>query len=96
MMQFHVIYMCSALPMSSRRAAIRTALDTGHVAGINEQLVMETDGWEDIPEDFGIPGLEAEVDPSHEGGDYLEFNQLVHDTLSRYVFSQANKSIYAL
>jgi hypothetical protein len=55
---------------------ICTALDTGHVAGINEQLIMMTYGWEDIPEDdFGIPGL----NPSHEEVEYLEFNQLVHD-----------------
>jgi hypothetical protein len=51
---------------------------------------METDGWEDIPEDFGIPGLEAFVDPSHEGGEYIHFLQLAHDSLARYVPSGTN------
>ena len=45
-------------------------------------MLIDTDGWEDV----GMPGPEAQVDPSHEGGEYFQFIDMAHDSLYRYVF----------
>ncbi|KAF8583365.1 hypothetical protein K439DRAFT_1617574 [Ramaria rubella] len=72
-----------ALPDSVRRAAVRVALDTGNTNGIDEQLIMDTDGWEDIPDDFGVQAAEVLVDPSHEGGEYFHFIDMAQDSFYR-------------
>jgi hypothetical protein len=59
------------------------ALDTGNTTGIDEQILMEAEAWEDIPIDTGPPGQEAHVDPSHEGGEYFQFIEMAQASFTR-------------
>ena len=63
------------------------ALDTGHMVGLDDQLITDTDVWEDIPMDLGMPAQEVHVDPSHEGKEYFHFIDMAQASLSRYVHS---------
>jgi len=67
-------------------AAVQVALVTGNMVGINDQLILDTDAWEDVPIGLGVPAPEVEVDPSHEGGEYVQFIDMVQASFSRYVF----------
>jgi hypothetical protein len=60
------------------------ALDTGNTAGIDEQLIMDTEAWEDMPMDPCMPAQEMQVDPSHEGGEYNYFIDMADASFSRY------------
>ena len=59
-------------------------MDTGNTAGLNEQMILDSDVWEDVPMDQAISGQETQVDPSHEGGDYFHFVEMVEASFSRY------------
>ena len=85
-----------ALPQSVRRAAVRMALDTGNTAGIDEQLIIDSEAWEDVTMDIEMPGQEAQVDPSHEGGEYFQFIDMAQDSLSGCVHSFSGHDILLL
>jgi len=87
MMQHERLTNIPALPENLRRATIRVALDTGNTAGINDQLILDTEDWEDIPMDPCMPAEEGQVDPSHEGGEYNHFIEMVDASFSRYFIS---------
>ncbi|KAF8530645.1 hypothetical protein JB92DRAFT_2804438 [Gautieria morchelliformis] len=71
-----------SLPEGSRRAAVQMALETGHTLGIDEQMIVDTDAWEDVPSlDIPISGKEVSVDPSHEGGEYFQLIDMARDSL---------------
>ena len=70
-----------------RHAAARVALDTGNMTGFDDQLITDTDVWEDIPIDLGMPAQEVHVDPSHEGDEYFHFIDMAQASLSRYFHS---------
>jgi hypothetical protein len=62
---------------------VRVALETGNTTGIDEQMLMDTEGWEDIPIDTDVPGEESHIDPSHEGGEYFQFIDMAQASLTR-------------
>ncbi|KAF8479454.1 hypothetical protein JB92DRAFT_3133576 [Gautieria morchelliformis] len=81
-----------SLPEGSRRAAVQMALETGHTLGIDEQMIVDTDAWEDVPSlDIPISGKEVSVDPSHEGGEYFQFIDMARDSLGRQVTDIVHK-----
>jgi hypothetical protein len=55
------------------------ALDTGHVVGIDEQIITDANGWEDVPVDHQLPDHDVLVHASHEGGEYFQFMDMVQD-----------------
>ena len=73
----------TALPARSHRAAISVALDTGNTTGIDNQLLIDTGVWEDVPMSFMVPGQEQHIDPSHEGGELFQFTEMAEATHSR-------------
>jgi len=56
------------------------------MVGIDDQLILDTDAWEDVPIGLGVPAPEVEVDPSHEGGEYAHFIDMAQASFSRYLF----------
>ena len=75
-----------SLPASMHHAAVQVALVTRNMVGIDDQLILDTDAWEDVPIGLGVPAPEVEVAPSHEGGEYVQFIDMVQASFSRYVF----------
>ena len=76
-----------ALPKNLHRATVRVALDTSNTVGIDDQLIMDSEDWEDIPMDMCTPAEEGQVDPSHEGGEYNHFIDMVDVPFLRYFIS---------
>jgi hypothetical protein len=61
---------------------VRVAIETGNTAGIDQQMVVDNDIWEDITEESSMPGWDSQVNHSHEGGDYFQFLDMAQDSLS--------------
>ncbi|KAF8586158.1 hypothetical protein K439DRAFT_1615305 [Ramaria rubella] len=82
-----------ALPESLRCAAVHVVLDTGHMSGINEQMLADMEAWVDVPDDIGVPAGEVEIDPSHQGGEHFHFIDMAQDSFTRLTTENAGDII---